>query len=242
MFEASPGVFKDPTACETACIAYSMEEGKDWVVVKKTTKGDKGPIDWYRPCRVSDLLEAKEDDYNPIDMIITEVQNGSADEENNAILRRAIRYKEDRINELMDTNLRLNTKNKDLEKQLVGFQHLCIELEKIGKIPESPEGIRVVAVLKAIEEFQKKTFDTLDSIAANVQEPQSITSFPNDLAGFDLAGWKHPDGTVSLHDQQISEFPKEISCLGNVYCLEEVKECGKRREEDGAVFCNALYC
>jgi hypothetical protein len=56
----------------------------------------------------------------------------------------------------------------------------------------------------------------------------NITEFsPGDVAGFDLAAWKLPDGTYKLGSGKIvTEFPKEITCNNIVYTFEEIVDCG----------------
>jgi hypothetical protein len=44
-----------------------------------------------------------------------------------------------------------------------------------------------------------------------------------DLAGFDLVGYRQPDGSIRLGSKVIvSEFPPEVELIGVVYTLEEI--------------------
>ncbi len=65
---------------------------------------------------------------------------------------------------------------------------------------------------------------------------------PNELAGFALAGWKHPSGVIQLvdSDRYINEWPKEIAFMGNTYTLEEVID-GSTNPETGVQWQNAEY-
>jgi len=52
---------------------------------------------------------------------------------------------------------------------------------------------------------------------------------PDDLAGFDLVGFRQPDGRVYLGEEggagtNLPDFPAEVEMLGKVYTLEEVKK------------------
>ncbi len=138
----------------------------------------------------------------------------------------------------MFVNNKVRQKTMDLEKQLVGFQILCKELANLKKDvdTEIDTDTRLMTFIKIIDNFQTKTFETLD----NIKEPQSLISFAaGDVAGFDLCGWKNPDGSINLNKEKIGEFPKEIYFNGEVYTLEEVKEF--TTNDKGQVYCNALY-
>ena len=61
-----------------------------------------------------------------------------------------------------------------------------------------------------------------------------------DLAGFDLCGWKLADGSIELASgSTIAKWPKEVEMLGNTYTLEEVS--GDVLMDDGRIFQNAMY-
>lgn len=71
------------------------------------------------------------------------------------------------------------------------------------------------------------------------KEPIDITSVaPADVAGFDLACYKHKDGSFHFRDHIVGELPKEMKCNKMVYTLENVKEFP---QEDGRIFINACY-
>lgn len=61
-----------------------------------------------------------------------------------------------------------------------------------------------------------------------------------ELAGFDLAAVKLPDGRFRLHgsDRMIPEFPKEITLLGATYMLENIIEGAPYKD---GVWVNAIY-
>ncbi len=65
---------------------------------------------------------------------------------------------------------------------------------------------------------------------------------PGDIAGFDLAAWKLPDGTFQLDGSKriLKEFPKEISCNNRIYTFEDIVECGVNKE-NGFIFVNVVY-
>lgn len=65
---------------------------------------------------------------------------------------------------------------------------------------------------------------------------------PGDVAGFDLAAWKFPDGTYQLNGSKkiLTEFPKEIRCNGRNYTFENIVECSKN-ESTGVIFVNVVY-
>ena len=61
-----------------------------------------------------------------------------------------------------------------------------------------------------------------------------------DISGFDLAGWRLPDGKIELNASKevINFFPKEIECNGAMYTLEAVIE---GITIAGKTFVNAQY-
>ena len=66
-----------------------------------------------------------------------------------------------------------------------------------------------------------------------------ITDFDSyEVAGFDIAGWRQKDGSVKFENRTIPRFPKEITCNGVAYALEEVREYERKH---GEMFCNAMY-
>ncbi len=62
-----------------------------------------------------------------------------------------------------------------------------------------------------------------------------------ELSGFGLAGWRLPNGKISLHttDRIIDDWPKEITFHGNTYTLEIVTQGSKI---DKNIWENAEYC
>jgi len=61
-----------------------------------------------------------------------------------------------------------------------------------------------------------------------------------DVAGFDLCGWKLKDGSIQLESGSIiAKWPSEVELLGNTYTLEEVS--GNEPDEQGRIFQNAMY-
>ena len=62
------------------------------------------------------------------------------------------------------------------------------------------------------------------------------------VGGFDLAGWKRPDGkiiSVLRSDQLLDEWPETVEFQDATYTLEKVVS-GTIRD-DGCVYQNALY-
>lgn len=60
------------------------------------------------------------------------------------------------------------------------------------------------------------------------------------LAGFDLTAEQHENGMlVSNSGASISEFPEEITLLGNTFTLEYVEQIGNT--EEGHAILSAIY-
>jgi len=63
----------------------------------------------------------------------------------------------------------------------------------------------------------------------------------NELASFDLCGWKQLNGVIKLNSGRfIRKWPEEIYFMGGMFVLEEI-ELGKINQETGAVFECAMY-
>ena len=65
MFGATPGVYRNVNATIMAAEAYAKEEDVLWTVVFKDCDG----TNWYKPCRVHDVPQARGDGYSEIETI-----------------------------------------------------------------------------------------------------------------------------------------------------------------------------
>jgi len=67
-----------------------------------------------------------------------------------------------------------------------------------------------------------------------------------EMAGFDLGGYRQPNGTVrilgtEINDRIIPDWPEEIYLMGCTYTLEDIKEAQYADPENGR-WENAVYC
>jgi len=67
MFGSTPNDYTAVEAARKAAKAYSMEEDTKWVVVGKRILVDNGIHTIYRPCRVSDIDQARQNGFYPVD-------------------------------------------------------------------------------------------------------------------------------------------------------------------------------
>ena len=68
MYGAVPAIFKNQQAAEKAGEAYTLEEGKEYCIMAKTT--DWGTV-YYKPVQVSCIGKAKAEDWTVISVLTT---------------------------------------------------------------------------------------------------------------------------------------------------------------------------
>lgn len=63
----------------------------------------------------------------------------------------------------------------------------------------------------------------------------------HELAGFDLGGWRLPNGTIQISSTRriINDWPEEITLKGDTFTLEDVSK--GSINEVGAQWENAIY-
>jgi len=72
VFGDTPGKYTNMKAARKVAKAYSMEEDTKWIVVGKRLMVDQGVRTIYKPCRVSDIDQARQDGFYPVEFHLKE--------------------------------------------------------------------------------------------------------------------------------------------------------------------------